>query len=78
MYVTRLTERIEMSADDDVPHGRAGGVHVGVAAAAPPPPRRRCALLYSLANNKWFTMKYAVVLATDVDVKSVQIVVFAT
>ena len=40
--------------------------------------RRRSALLYSLANNKWFTMKYAVVLATDVDVKSVQIVVFAT
>ena len=46
--------------------------------------RRRAAaaglhcLLYSLANNKWFTMKYAVVLATDVDVKSVQIVVFAT
>ena len=40
--------------------------------------RRRSALLYSLANNKWFTIKYAVVLATDVDVKSVQIVVFAT
>ena len=40
--------------------------------------RRLSALLHSLANNKWFTMKYAVVLATDVDVKSVQIVVFAT
>ena len=33
---------------------------------------------HRLANNKWFTIKYAVVLATDVDVKSVQIVVFAT
>ena len=71
MYVTRLTERIEMSADDDVPHGRAGR-------ACRRRRRRRSALLYSLANNKWFTMKYAVVLATDVDVKSVQIVVFAT
>ena len=47
-------------------------VHVGVAAAG-----LHCCT-YSLANNKWFTMKYAVVLATDVDVKSVQIVVFAT
>ena len=60
-----------MLADDDVPHGRAGR-------ACRRRRRRRSALLYSLANNKWFTMKYAVVLATDVDVKSVQIVVFAT
>ena len=73
MYVTRLTERIEMLADDDVPHGRAGR-----ACRRRRRRRRRSALLYSLANNKWFTMKYAVVLATDVDVKSVQIVVFAT
>ena len=58
-----------MWPDDDVPHGRAGRACRR---------RRRSALLYSLANNKWFTMKYAVVLATDVDVKSVQIVVFAT
>ena len=72
MYVTRLTERIEMLADDDVPHGRAGR------ACRRRRRRRRSALLYSLANNKWFTIKYAVVLATDVDVKSVQIVVFAT
>ena len=57
-----------MLPDDDVPHGRACRRHR----------RRRSALLYRLANNKWFTMKYAVVLATDVDVKSVQIVVFAT
>ena len=70
-----LTEGIEMLTDDDVPHGR-----VGAACMSAPPRRcrRRSALLYSLANNKWFTMKYAVVLATDVDVKSVQIVVFAT
>ena len=61
-----------MLADDDVPHGRAGR------ACRRRRRRRRSALLYSLANNKWFTMKYAVVLATDVDVKSVQIVVFAT
>lgn len=60
-----------MLPDDDVPHGRAGR-------ACRRRRRRRSALLYSLANNKWFTMKYAVVLATDVDVKSVQIVVFAT
>ena len=60
-----------MWPDDDVPHGRAGR-------ACRRRRRRRSALLYSLANNKWFTMKYAVVLATDVDVKSVQIVVFAT
>ena len=60
-----------MLAEDDVPHGRAGR-------ACRRRRRRRSALLYSLANNKWFTMKYAVVLATDVDVKSVQIVVFAT
>ena len=60
-----------MLLDDDVPHGRAG-------CACRRRRRRRSALLYSLANNKWFTMKYAVVLATDVDVKSVQIVVFAT
>jgi hypothetical protein len=49
-----------------------------MSASPPPRRRRRSALLYSLANNKWFTIKYAVVLATDVDVKSVQIVVFAT
>ena len=61
-----------MWPDDDVPHGRAGR------ACRRRRRRRRSALLYSLANNKWFTMKYAVVLATDVDVKSVQIVVFAT
>ena len=63
-----------MLADDDVPHGRTG------CACRRRRRRRRCrsVLLYSLANNKWFTMKYAVVLATDVDVKSVQIVVFAT
>lgn len=61
-----------MLPDDDVPHGRAGR------ACRRRRRRRRSALLYSLANNKWFTMKYAVVLATDVDVKSVQIVVFAT
>ena len=60
-----------MLPDDDVPHGRAGR-------ACRRRRSRRSALLYSLANNKWFTMKYAVVLATDVDVKSVQIVVFAT
>lgn len=60
-----------MLLDDDVPHGRAG-------CACWRRRRRRSALLYSLANNKWFTIKYAVVLATDVDVKSVQIVVFAT
>ena len=60
-----------MLPDDDVPHGRAGR-------ACRRRRRRRSALLYRLANNKWFTMKYAVVLATDVDVKSVQIVVFAT
>ena len=75
MYVTRLTERIEMLADDDVPHGRAGRAWCRRRRRRH---RRRSALLYSLANNKWFTMKYAVVLATDVDVKSVQIVVFAT
>ena len=57
-----------MLPDDDVPHGRACRRRR----------HRRSALLYKLANNKWFTMKYAVVLATDVDVKSVQIVVFAT
>ena len=61
-----------MLPDDDVPHGRAGR------ACRRRRRRRRSALLYSLANNKWFTIKYAVVLATDVDVKSVQIVVFAT
>ena len=61
-----------MLPDDDVPHGRAGR------ACRRRRRRRLSALLYSLANNKWFTMKYAVVLATDVDVKSVQIVVFAT
>ena len=60
-----------MLSDDDVPHGCAGR-------ACRRRRRRRSALLYRLANNKWFTMKYAVVLATDVDVKSVQIVVFAT
>ena len=75
MYVTRLTERIEMLADDDVPHGRAGRACRRRRCRRR---RRRSALLYSLANNKWFTIKYAVVLATDVDVKSVQIVVFAT
>jgi hypothetical protein len=58
-----------MLPDNDVPHGRACRRRRR---------RRRSALLYSLANNKWFTIKYAVVLATDVDVKSVQIVVFAT
>ena len=62
-----------MLADDDVPHGRAGR-----ACRHRRRRSRRSALLYSLANNKWFTIKYAVVLATDVDVKSVQIVVFAT
>ena len=60
-----------MLPDNDVPHGRA-------CRRRRPRCRRRSALLYSLANNKWFTIKYAVVLATDVDVKSVQIVVFAT
>ena len=60
-----------MLPDNDVPHGRA-------CRRRRRRRRRRSALLYSLANNKWFTMKYAVVLATDVDVKSVQIVVFAT
>ena len=62
-----------MLPDDDVPHGRAGR-----ACRRRRRRRRQSALLYSLANNKWFTIKYAVVLATDVDVKSVQIVVFAT
>ena len=60
-----------MLPDNDVPHGRA-------CRRRRRRRRRRSALLYSLANNKWFTIKYAVVLATDVDVKSVQIVVFAT